>query len=74
MNLRTGIVSLLALGLLAWFLRGTNFADVWIQVRQVRPSLLVLSVLMVWVTFIARTIVSSSLVSARVTSGSGRAK
>ena len=29
MKLRTGIVSLLALGLLAWFLRGTNFADVW---------------------------------------------
>ena len=56
MNLRTGIVSLLALGLLAWFLRGTNFADVWAQVQQVRPGLLILSALMVGLTFVGRTI------------------
>jgi glycosyltransferase 2 family protein len=56
MNLRTGIVSLLALGLLAWFLRGTNFVDVWLQVRQVRPGLLILSFLMVGLTFVARAI------------------
>ena len=56
MNLRTGIVSLLALALLAWFLRGTNFADVWLQVRQVRAGLLVASLVSVGLTFIARTI------------------
>jgi glycosyltransferase 2 family protein len=56
MNLRTGIVSLLAIGLLAWFLRGTNFADVWLQVRQVRADLLVASLVAVGLTFISRTI------------------
>jgi glycosyltransferase 2 family protein len=56
MNLRTGILSLLAIGLLAWFLRGTNFTDVWHHVRQVRADLLLASVLMVCLTFVARTI------------------
>jgi uncharacterized protein (TIRG00374 family) len=55
MNLRTGIVSLLALGLLAWFLRGTNFTDVWYHVRQVRAELLLASALTVGFTFVART-------------------
>jgi uncharacterized membrane protein YbhN (UPF0104 family) len=56
MNLRTGIVTLLALGLLAWFLRGTNFTDVWHQVQGVRADLLLLSLTMVILTFFARTI------------------
>src|SRR4029453_10445384 len=56
MNVGTGIVSLLALGLLAWFLRGTNLTDVWLQVRQVRADLLILSVVMTGLTFVARTI------------------
>jgi glycosyltransferase 2 family protein len=56
MNLRTGIVSLLAIGLLVWFLRGTNFADVWLHVKGARADLLLASVLMVCLTFVARTI------------------
>jgi len=56
MNLRTGLVTLLALGLLAWFLRGTNFADVWLQVQRARPGLLLLSLAAVVLTFFARTI------------------
>ena len=56
MNLRTGIVTLLALGLLVWFLRGTNFADVWIQVQQVRADLLLASVVAVLLIFVARAI------------------
>jgi uncharacterized protein (TIRG00374 family) len=56
MNLRTAIVTLLALGLLAWFLRGTNFADVWVQVQRVRPELLVVSVVATVLTFLFRTI------------------
>jgi glycosyltransferase 2 family protein len=56
MNLRTGIVTLLALGLLAWFLRGTNFTDVWIQVQRVRADLLLVSLAMVVLTFLARTV------------------
>jgi uncharacterized protein (TIRG00374 family) len=54
MNLRTGIVSLLALGLMAWFLRGTNFTDVWMQVRQVRADLLIASLVTVVLSFVAR--------------------
>jgi uncharacterized protein (TIRG00374 family) len=56
MHLRTAIVSLLALALMAWFLRGTNLTDVWLQVRQVRADLLGLSLLMVCLTFVGRTI------------------
>jgi hypothetical protein len=42
MNLRTAFVSLLALALVAWFLRHANIADVWTQVRQARMDLLIL--------------------------------
>jgi uncharacterized protein (TIRG00374 family) len=56
MNWRTGVLTILAFGLLAWFLRGTNFTDVWVQVRQVRPELLVASAVMVILTFFGRTI------------------
>ena len=56
MHLRTAIVSLLALALLAWFLRGTNLTDVWYQVQQVRAELLLLSFLTVCLTFVVRTI------------------
>jgi uncharacterized protein (TIRG00374 family) len=56
MHLRTAIVSLLALALLAWFLRGTNLTDVWHQVQQVRAELLLLSLLTVCLTFVVRTI------------------
>jgi len=56
MNRRTVIVSVLALTLLAWFLRGANLADVWLQARQARPDLLAASLLAVAVSFVARTI------------------
>ena len=56
MKLRTGIVSLLALGLLAWFLRGTNFGEVWFHLRSVRADLLVASLLTTGLTFVARAV------------------
>jgi uncharacterized protein (TIRG00374 family) len=56
MHLRTGIVTVLALALLAWFLRDANLADVWSQVRQVRADLLVLSLITIALTFVARAI------------------
>ena len=56
MNLRTVIVTLLAFALLAWFLRGTNFTDVWFQVQRVRADLLLVSLAMVISTYFARTI------------------
>jgi uncharacterized protein (TIRG00374 family) len=55
-NRRTIIVSLLALGLLAWFLRGANLGAVWIQVRQVRGDLLLVSLAATAFSFVARTI------------------
>jgi uncharacterized protein (TIRG00374 family) len=56
MTLRTAILSLLAIGLLAWFLRGTNFTEVWHHVQQVRADLLLASLAMVCLTFVVRTI------------------
>jgi uncharacterized protein (TIRG00374 family) len=56
MNRRTVIVSLLAFVLMAWFLRGANLADVWLQVRHARGSLLVASLMSVALLFVARTI------------------
>src|SRR4030095_6268290 len=65
MNLRTGLVTLLALGLLAWFLRGTNFADVWFQVQRARPELLVASASAVILTFLLRPVRWRCLTSPR---------
>ena len=42
-RLRTAAVSLLAIALLAWFLRDANFADVWRHVRSARIDLLLLA-------------------------------
>jgi len=39
-HLRTALVSVLAIALLAWFLRNANLADVWRHVRSVRIDLL----------------------------------
>jgi uncharacterized protein (TIRG00374 family) len=36
-------VSLLAIALLAWFLRDANFSEVWLQIRRARVSLLVVA-------------------------------
>jgi len=56
MNLRTAFVSLLALALVAWFLRHANIADVWSQVRQARMDLLILGFIFVMATYWARAI------------------
>ena len=56
MNLRTAFVSLLALALVAWFLRHANIADVWAQVRQARMDLLILGFIFVMATYWARAI------------------
>jgi glycosyltransferase 2 family protein len=56
MNLRTAFVSLLALALVAWFLRHANIADVWAQVRQARMDLLILGFIFVMATYWARAV------------------
>ncbi len=56
MNLRTAFVSLLALALVAWFLRHANIADVWTEVRQARIDLLILGFIFVVATYWARAV------------------
>ena len=56
MNLRTVVVSLLALVLVGWFLQHANLADVWAEVRQARGDLLFLGFLFVMMTYWARAI------------------
>src|SRR5215510_5685251 len=56
MRLRSAIVTLLTFGLLAWFLKNANVADVWRHVRQARGDLLVLSFGFVLATYWARAI------------------
>jgi uncharacterized protein (TIRG00374 family) len=56
MSLRTAFVTILALALVAWFLRHANIADVWAQVQQARTDLLVLGFLFVMATYWARAI------------------
>jgi uncharacterized protein (TIRG00374 family) len=53
---RSLVVSFLALGLLAWFLRGADLGGVWRQVTQVRGDLLVASLVSLVASFVARAI------------------
>jgi uncharacterized protein (TIRG00374 family) len=55
-HIRTALVSLLAIALLAWFLRHANLADVWMQVRLARVDLLVLGFVLVALTYWTRVI------------------
>jgi len=50
-RIRTAAVSLLAIALLGWFLRGANLADVWRHVRTAHVSLLVAALAFVSTTF-----------------------
>lgn len=56
MNLRTAFVTILALALVAWFLRNANIADVWTEVQQARIDLLVLGFIFVMATYWARAL------------------
>lgn len=53
---RTALVSLLAIALLAWFLRNANFADVWTHVQSARVDMLVAGLGCVALTYVLRTI------------------
>ena len=56
MKLRTALVTLLTAGLLVWFLRHANLADVWRQVQRARMDLLGLAVVVVMATYWARAV------------------
>ena len=55
-HLRTALVSILAIALLAWFLRNANLADVWRHVRSARIDLLLASLVLVASTYWVRVI------------------
>ena len=55
-RIRTVVVSLLAIALLAWFLHGTDLAEVGGQIRRARLDLLALSFVFLAVTYLARTV------------------
>jgi uncharacterized protein (TIRG00374 family) len=54
MRIRTGLVSLLAIALLAWFLRDADLGDVWAQVRLARVDMLVSAFVAVILTYVIR--------------------
>ena len=53
---RTAAVSVLAIALVAWFLRDANLADVWLHVRAARLELLALGLVFVAATLWLRTV------------------
>lgn len=53
-RIRTILVLLLTLGLLAFFFRDVKFADVWAETRRADPSLLALAVLFTGLTYAIR--------------------
>jgi glycosyltransferase 2 family protein len=55
-RVRTVSVSILAIALLAWFLRDANLADVWMHVREARLDLLLLAIVFIAATLWIRTI------------------
>jgi len=56
MRLRTALVTLLTIGLLAWFLKNASLSDIWMHVRAARADLLVLSFIFVLLTYWARSV------------------
>jgi uncharacterized protein (TIRG00374 family) len=54
MNLRTVLVSSLALGLVAWFLRHADISDVWAQLRHANLGLLAFALALVILTYWTR--------------------
>lgn len=55
-HIRTAVVLALAVGLLAWFLRHANLADVWAEIRQGDRRLLAAALLVQVATWIFRAI------------------
>lgn len=53
---RTALVSLLAIALLAWFLRNANFAQVWMHVQSARGDMLLAGLGCVALTYLVRAI------------------
>jgi uncharacterized protein (TIRG00374 family) len=55
-HLRTFIVAVLAVGLIAWFLWGADLSGVWGEIRRGRPELLALALLTTLTTYASRAL------------------
>lgn len=55
-HLRTALILLLAVALLAWFLRGANLADVWREIQRGRLDLLAAAIVAVAATYVLRAL------------------
>jgi uncharacterized protein (TIRG00374 family) len=55
-SLRTALVALLAIGLLALFLRNTDLHQVWVEVQRARVDLVALAVVITGLTYLFRAI------------------
>jgi uncharacterized protein (TIRG00374 family) len=55
-RIRTALIGLLAIGLLAWFLRHAKIADVWMEVRRGRVDLMFATLASVLVTYVLRAV------------------
>ena len=55
-RVRTALILLLTLGLLAYFLRNADMAQVWAETRRARPMLLILAVLVTGATYVLRAL------------------
>lgn len=55
-RIRTALVSVLAIALLAWFLRDANLAEVWSHVRGAHPGLLLVGCVAVPLSYVTRAI------------------
>ena len=51
MRLRSVLITLLTIGLLAWFLKNANLFEVWMQLRSARVDLLAVSLVFVLATY-----------------------
>jgi uncharacterized protein (TIRG00374 family) len=53
---RTALVTVLAVALVAWFLRDASLADVWAEVRRARPDMLLLGALAMAAGYLVRVV------------------
>ena len=55
-RVRTALILLLTLGLLAFFLRDADMAGVWAETRRARPDFLILAVVVTGLTYVLRAL------------------
>ena len=55
-HLKTFLIALITIGLIAWFFRQANLADVWREIRAAEPWALALALVMTACTYVLRAL------------------